>query len=212
MTSRPDEEMPTVTARGRNPAVPPPAPPPEEHVHDMRGQGVAQGDVLYGRFSLVGTARSHDCRWQMFSSCFDGYGGLRGHSLRRRLVCSTGTDFKGLETGRSAVSTQRPHQRSDGEKRLLALEAAFNVVRHIRSVRAERLLAELDAEVHVKNPDPASYTTDADAATRAATAVPAPVPSVHAVQIPHVHVVQKHNRDPTVADPPEICCVSGDSF
>ena len=37
VTSRPDEEMPTATARGKIPTVPPPAPPPEEHVHEMRG-------------------------------------------------------------------------------------------------------------------------------------------------------------------------------
>ena len=40
VTSRPDEGMPTATARGEIPTVPPPAPPPEEHVHEMRGQGV----------------------------------------------------------------------------------------------------------------------------------------------------------------------------
>ena len=40
VTSRPDEEMPTATARGEIPTVPPPAPPPEEHVHEMRGRGV----------------------------------------------------------------------------------------------------------------------------------------------------------------------------
>ena len=66
----------------------------------------------------------------------------------------------------------------------------------MNSVRVERLLAELDAEVHVKTPDPVSYTTYADAATRAATAVPAPVPSVHAVQVPHVHVVQNTIETP----------------
>ena len=40
LTSRPDEEIPTATARGEIPTVPPPAPPPEEHVPEMRGQGV----------------------------------------------------------------------------------------------------------------------------------------------------------------------------
>ena len=59
---------------------------------------LAQGDVLYGRFSLFGTATLYDL-WHMFFSCPDGYSlvcGLHGHSLRP-LVCSTGTDFKGLE-------------------------------------------------------------------------------------------------------------------
>ena len=40
VTLRPDEEMPTATARGEIPTVPPPAPPPEEHMPEMRGQGV----------------------------------------------------------------------------------------------------------------------------------------------------------------------------
>ena len=38
--SRPDEGMPTATAWGEIPTVPPPAPPPEEHVPEMLGQGV----------------------------------------------------------------------------------------------------------------------------------------------------------------------------
>ena len=105
-------------------------------------------------------------------------------------------------------------------KKLLALGAAFNVLRHMNSVRAERCLAELEAEVHVKTTDPASYTLYADAATCAATAAPAPVnelavstrmsenvapapvatlleppaPSVHVVQVPHIHVVQNCTR------------------
>ena len=40
VTSRPDGEMPTVTAREEIPTVPPPSPPPEEHIHEIRGQGV----------------------------------------------------------------------------------------------------------------------------------------------------------------------------
>ena len=35
-----DEGMPTATAPMEIPTVPPPAPPPEEHVPEMRGQGV----------------------------------------------------------------------------------------------------------------------------------------------------------------------------
>ena len=94
------------------------------------------------------------------------------------------------------MSAQRPHKQSDCEKKLFALDAAFAVPRHMNSVRAERPLAELDAEVHVNTPDPASYTTYADAATRAATPAPASVPSVHAVQVPHVHVVQNTIETP----------------
>ena len=40
VTSRTDDEMPTATAPMEIPTVPPPAPPPEEHVPEMRGQGV----------------------------------------------------------------------------------------------------------------------------------------------------------------------------
>ena len=40
MTSRPDEGMSTATTQREIPTVPPPAPPPEEHVPEMRGQGV----------------------------------------------------------------------------------------------------------------------------------------------------------------------------
>ena len=40
VTSRPDEEMPTATAREEIPTVPPPAPLPEEHMPEIRGQGV----------------------------------------------------------------------------------------------------------------------------------------------------------------------------
>ena len=52
--------------------------------------------------------------------------GLRGHPLRR-LVCSTGTDFRGLEQAarqcpRSSLISSRI------AKKLLALDAAFNVL------------------------------------------------------------------------------------
>ena len=40
VTSRPDGGMPTATAPREIPTVPPPAPSPEEHVHEIRGQGV----------------------------------------------------------------------------------------------------------------------------------------------------------------------------
>ena len=40
VASRPDVGMPTATAQGEIPTVPPPAPPPEDHVSEMRGQGV----------------------------------------------------------------------------------------------------------------------------------------------------------------------------
>ena len=92
-------------------------------------------------FSLVGTARSYDRCWHMFSSCPDGYS----------LVC-------GLPRAPTSKASNRPLGSVDAaalpavglRKKLLALNAAFNVLRHVNSVRAERLLAELDAEVHVK--------------------------------------------------------------
>ena len=40
VTSRRDEGMPTATAPMEIPTEPPPAPPPEEHVPEIRGQGV----------------------------------------------------------------------------------------------------------------------------------------------------------------------------
>ena len=40
VASRPDEGMPTATAPGEIPTVPPSAPPPEEHVPEIRGQGL----------------------------------------------------------------------------------------------------------------------------------------------------------------------------
>ena len=40
VASRPDEGMSTATTQGEIPTIPPPAPPPEEHVPEMRGQGV----------------------------------------------------------------------------------------------------------------------------------------------------------------------------
>ena len=58
-------------------------------------------------------------------------------------------------TGRSAVTTQRTHQQSDCEK-TSRVGRCFNVLRHVNSVRAERLLAELDAENHIKTPGAAT--------------------------------------------------------
>ena len=94
-------------------------------------------------------------------------------------------------------------------KKFLSLDAAFNILRLVDSVRAERLLAELDAEVHLNIPDLASYTSYTDAATCAPTELadstrvteylaPEPVatlleprvPSVHIVQVPHVRAAQ----------------------
>ena len=55
VTSRPDEGMPTATALMEISTVPPLAPPPEEHVHEMRGQG-----VLRAFWSEIG--RTPGCR------------------------------------------------------------------------------------------------------------------------------------------------------
>ena len=57
MASRPDEAMPTATAREEIPTVPPPAPPPEEHVPEMRGQGVdAKALRIIAFWSEIGDA------------------------------------------------------------------------------------------------------------------------------------------------------------
>ena len=61
VTSRPDEEVPTVTAREEIPTVPPLAPPPVEHVPEIRGQGVhAKALRIRAFWSEIG--RSPGCR------------------------------------------------------------------------------------------------------------------------------------------------------
>ena len=47
VTSRPDEEMPTATAREGTPTVPPPAPPPEEH--DLKSEVTASAEEAMWR-------------------------------------------------------------------------------------------------------------------------------------------------------------------
>ena len=105
------------------------------------------------------------------------------HVSIKRLARQGRTTTVGIRSPRALMGT-------------LLCAGRFQCLRHMNSVRAERLLAELDAEVHVKTPDPTSHTTYADAATRAATAVLAPVPSVRAVQVIHVHVVQNTIETP----------------
>ena len=58
----------------------------------------------------------------------------------------------------------------------------------MNSVRAERLLVELDAEVHINTLDPSSYTAYADAATCAATAAPTPV---NELAVPQPQIIEK---------------------
>ena len=53
MTSRPDEEMPTVTAREEIPTVPPPAPPPEEYVPEIRVQSNSGGGDVATKTEMV---------------------------------------------------------------------------------------------------------------------------------------------------------------
>ena len=44
VTSRPDDEMPTATAQAEIPTILPLAPPPEEHVPEIRGHSISGGD------------------------------------------------------------------------------------------------------------------------------------------------------------------------
>ena len=53
VTSRPDEGMPTVTAREEIPTVPPPAPPPEEHVPEIRGHSISGGGDVAAKTEMV---------------------------------------------------------------------------------------------------------------------------------------------------------------
>ena len=53
VTSRPDEEMPTATAREEMPTVPPPAPPPEEHVPEFRGHSNSGGSDVVAKTKMV---------------------------------------------------------------------------------------------------------------------------------------------------------------
>ena len=53
MTSRPDEEMPTVTAREEIPTVPPPAPPPEEYVPEIRVHSNSGGGDVAAKTEMV---------------------------------------------------------------------------------------------------------------------------------------------------------------
>ena len=53
VTSRPDEEIPTATAREEIPATPPPAPPPEEHVPEIRGHSISGGGDVAAKTEMV---------------------------------------------------------------------------------------------------------------------------------------------------------------
>ena len=53
VTSRPDEEMPTVTARMEIPTVPPLAPPLEEHVPEIRGHSNSGGGDVAAKTEMV---------------------------------------------------------------------------------------------------------------------------------------------------------------
>ena len=53
MTSRPDEEMPTATAPMEIPTVPPPAPPPEEYVPEIRVHSNSGGGDVAAKTEMV---------------------------------------------------------------------------------------------------------------------------------------------------------------
>ena len=91
MASRPDEEMPTATAQGKIPTVPPLAPPPEDHVPEMRGQVVLAKalreppellDALHARLPVQGShSLVHASRIKM-----PGMRAAEPHQRRRRNV------------------------------------------------------------------------------------------------------------------------------
>ena len=53
MTSRPDEVMPTAMAPMEIPSVPPPAPPPEEHVPEIRVHSNSGGGDVAAKMEMV---------------------------------------------------------------------------------------------------------------------------------------------------------------
>ena len=53
VTSRPDEGMPTATAKGETPTVPPPARPPEEHAPEIRGHSNSGGGDVAAKTEMV---------------------------------------------------------------------------------------------------------------------------------------------------------------
>ena len=53
VTSRPDEEMPTATARKEIPTVIPSAPPPDEHVPEIRGHSISGGGDVAAKTEMV---------------------------------------------------------------------------------------------------------------------------------------------------------------
>ena len=59
VTSRPNEEMPTATAREEIPTVPPPAPPPEEHVPKIRSHSNSGGGDVAAKTEMVICDPSH---------------------------------------------------------------------------------------------------------------------------------------------------------
>ena len=52
-TSRPDEGMPTATAPREIPTVPPPAPPPEDHVLEVRFHSISEGSEVAANMKMV---------------------------------------------------------------------------------------------------------------------------------------------------------------
>ena len=53
VTSRPDEGMPTATARMEIPTVPPPAPPPEEYIPEVRVHSNSGGGDVAAKTEMV---------------------------------------------------------------------------------------------------------------------------------------------------------------
>ena len=53
VTSGPDEGMPTAKAPREIPTVPPPAPPPEEHIPEIRGHSISGGGDVAAKTEMV---------------------------------------------------------------------------------------------------------------------------------------------------------------
>ena len=117
VASRPDEVMPTATAQGEIPRVPPPAPPPEDHVPEMRGQGVHAKALRIRAFwseigRTPGPVKSHtrECR-----SCQDAWDASRrtasAEEAKRGVVADP--DTRALDPSGSSTDPEPKRTKTD---------------------------------------------------------------------------------------------------
>ena len=89
----------------------------------------------------------------MALDCMAVLGPLHGHVLRK-LAADTGVDFMGLEQA-ARFCRKAGYIDNRISKKIVALDTAFNVVRHLHAARASRFIAEVEdmlasVRVHVR--------------------------------------------------------------